>query len=206
MMNDDMALVREYAAHGSERAFESLVARHLNLVYSAALRQVGDTHLAEEIAQAVFTILARKAGALGSGTILPGWLYRTTRFTAANILRTEANRHRREQEAYMQSPTDEAPENGVWQELSPMLDEAMARLSESDRDALVLRFFQKKSLSELGEALGGGGARGQSGVDGRGLEKAPRFFSRSAGWCFRRWRLRGRYRRVRCKRRRRGWR
>ncbi len=176
-MNDDMELVRSYAMHRSEHAFETLVTRHLGLVYSAALRQVGDAHLAEEITQAVFIILARKAASLNSKTILPGWLYRTTRFTAANVLRTEANRQRREQEAYMQAPTEAAADNAAWQELSPLLDEAMARLSEADRDALVLRFFQKKSLSELGTALGVEERAAQKRV-ARGLEKLRAFFAK----------------------------
>ena len=109
MMNDDMALVREYAASQSERAFETLVSRHINLVYSAALRQVRDAHLAEEISQAVFVILARKAGSLGSKTILSGWLYRTARFAAADALKIQCRRQRREQEACMQSTLDDHP-------------------------------------------------------------------------------------------------
>jgi DNA-directed RNA polymerase specialized sigma24 family protein len=96
MMNDDMALVREYAAHQSEPAFATLVARYLNLVYSAALRQVGDAHLAAEITQTVFIILARKAASLNRKTILPGWLYRTTRFVAADALKQLRRRQRRE--------------------------------------------------------------------------------------------------------------
>src|ERR1022692_1862851 len=109
MMNDDMELVREYATQHSERAFETLVARHLSLVYSSALRQVRDPHLAEEIAQAVFIILAQKANSLSPDTIIPGWLYRTTRFTAANALRKQSRRQIHEQEAYMQSNLENAP-------------------------------------------------------------------------------------------------
>ncbi|MDB6019255.1 MAG: hypothetical protein JWR19_3744 [Pedosphaera sp.] len=177
MMHDDMELVRNYAAHRSERAFEMLVARHLNLVYSAALRQVGNVHLAEEVTQAVFIILGRKAGSLNSKTILPGWLYRTTRFTAANVLRTEANRHRREQEAFMQTTLEAAPTDGAWQDLSPLLDAAMARLSQNDRDALVLRYFQKMSLQELGAALGVEERAAQKRV-ARGLERLRAFFAK----------------------------
>src|ERR1035438_2151107 len=103
MMNQDMELLREYATRHSEQAFATLVSRHLSLVYSSALRQVRDPHLAEEITQAVFIIFARKTGSLGPKPILPGWLYRTTRFAAANALKMQARRQCREHEAYMQS-------------------------------------------------------------------------------------------------------
>src|SRR5215469_17285128 len=107
MMTDDMTLVREYAQGESEEAFATLVSRHVNLVYSAALRQVGDPHLAEEIAQTVFIILARRAAALSPHTILPGWLYRTARFASAKALTMRIRRQRREQEAYMRSQFQE---------------------------------------------------------------------------------------------------
>lgn len=93
LMNEDMELVRQYAASGSEDAFEALVSRHIGLVHSAALRQARDSHLAEEITQTVFIILARKAASLGPKTILPAWLYRTTRYVASAALKI---RHRRE--------------------------------------------------------------------------------------------------------------
>ena len=176
-MNDDMALVREYAASQSEPAFETLVSRHVNLVYSAALRQVRDPHLAEEISQAVFVILARKAGSLGSQTILSGWLYRTARFAAADALKTQRRRQHREQEACMQSTFDDHPMDAAWQELSPLLDEAMAQLRDQDRDALVLRYFENKSLREVGDALGLQERAAQKRV-ARGLEKLHAFFAR----------------------------
>ena len=176
-MSDDMELVREYAASQSESAFETLVSRHINLVYSAALRQVRDAHLAEEISQAVFVILARKAGSLGSKTILSGWLYRTARFAAADALKTRRRRQRREQEACMQSTLDDHPMGAAWQELSPLLDEAMAQLRDKDRDALVLRYFENKSLREVGDALGLQERAAQKRV-ARGLEKLHAFFTR----------------------------
>jgi len=111
MPNDDLTLLREYARRNSEEAFGTLVARHVNLVYSVALRQVHDPHLAEEITQAVFIILARKANSLGDQTILPGWLCRTARYAGANALTIQRRRQRREQEAQMESSLDEAGPN-----------------------------------------------------------------------------------------------
>ena len=153
MMNDDMALVREYATSQSERAFETLVARYINLVYSAALRQARDAHLAQEITQAVFIILARKAGSLSPKTILSGWLYRAARFAAADALKIQRRRQLREQEAHMEGVVQNESDS-AWDQLSPLLDEAMARLCDKDRDAIVLRFFENKSLREVGLALG----------------------------------------------------
>src|SRR5277367_3402566 len=102
-MNDDLKLLREFARDNSEAAFAALVSRHINLVYSVALRSVCDAHLAGEITQAVFIILARKADSLGDKTILPGWLCRTARYASANALTIQRRRQQREQEAFMQS-------------------------------------------------------------------------------------------------------
>jgi RNA polymerase sigma factor (sigma-70 family) len=178
MTDSCMELVREYARNRSEQAFATLVARHIHLVYSAALRQARDPHLAEEITQAVFIILARKAGSLGARTILPGWLYRTTRFVSANALKVQRRRQHYEQEAQMQFTPDEGrPLDAAWQELSPLLDEAMTRLGDKDRDALVLRYFENKSLREVGRALGLEERAAQKRV-ARGLEKLHAFFAR----------------------------
>ncbi len=100
---DDHELLGEFARTESEAAFAALVARYVNLVHSTALRFTGNPHHAEEITQAVFIILARKAGKLSPRAVLSGWLYQTARLTAANFVKGEIRRHHREQEAYMQS-------------------------------------------------------------------------------------------------------
>jgi RNA polymerase sigma factor (sigma-70 family) len=176
MMNDDMALVREFAASQSEQAFETLVSRHVNLVYSAALRQARDADLAQEITQAVFIILARKAGSLSPKTILSGWLYRTARFAAADALKIQRRRQLREQEAFMEGVLQNESD-AAWEQLSPLLDEAMARLRDKDRDAIVLRFFENKSLQEVGAALGLEERAAQKRV-ARSLEKLRAFFAK----------------------------
>ncbi|HEY4417303.1 MAG TPA: sigma-70 family RNA polymerase sigma factor [Verrucomicrobiae bacterium] len=150
---DDHQLLATYARDNSEAAFTTLVTRHLGLVYSAALRHSGDAHGAEEIAQAVFIILARKAGGLSAKTILSGWLYQTTRLTAANYLRTERRRQQREQEAYMQSLNPQPEVDHAWAQIAPLLDDALAKLGTRDRDAIVLRFFENKSAREIAAAL-----------------------------------------------------
>ena len=174
--SDDIALLKEYAESGSESAFAELIARYVNLVYSAALRGVGDAHAAEEITQAVFIILARKAKSLGDKTVLSGWLYQTARLTAANYLRGEIRRQHREQEAYMQAILNE-PESEAWRQIAPLLDDAMGRLGEKDRNAIVLRFFENKNLSEVGAALGASEDAAKMRVN-RALEKLRKFFTK----------------------------
>src|SRR5882672_12234446 len=98
---DDMVLLQEYAMRHSEEAFAALTARHIDLVYTAALRHTRNHHQAQEVTQAVFVVLARKAGSLNPRTVLAGWLFQTARLTAANYVRSEMRRARREQEAFM---------------------------------------------------------------------------------------------------------
>jgi uncharacterized protein (TIGR03435 family) len=151
---DDITLLREYAEKNSEAAFAALAERHVNLVYSTALRRTGSPHAAEEITQAVFIVLANKARSLSGKTVLAGWLYHTARLTAANFLRGEIRRQQREQEAHMQSLLNESPVDETWTQIAPLLEDAMAKLGERDRDALVLRFFENKNLREIGAAIG----------------------------------------------------
>jgi RNA polymerase sigma factor (sigma-70 family) len=172
-----MELLREYAIRNSEAAFAELVSRRVGLVYSAALRQVRDPHLAEEITQAVFILLAQKARRISERTILTGWLFRTTRFMALAQMRAMAKRRQREEKAQMQTELQEPASDPLWEQLSPQLDEALTTLGEKDRQAILLRFFENKSLAEVGTRLGSGEDGARKRVS-RALEKLRRYFSR----------------------------
>lgn len=155
MLNDD-ELLRRYASQHSESAFAELVERHLGLVHSAALRQVGgDASLAQDVAQSVFIDLARKASRLTRHTSLTGWLYASVRFAAATARRASQRRCRHEQEAHaMNELSRTQPPEADWEQLRPVLDEAMHSLREPDRHAVLLRYFEGKTLAEVGRALG----------------------------------------------------
>jgi len=175
MMIDDMELVRQYARCKSEEAFATLVSRHVNLVYSVALRQVRDAHLAEEITQTVFIILARKARSLTSKTVISGWLYRTARYASAKALTMQRRRQHREQEAYMRSQLNET-ESDAWTQIEPVLDTAMAQLGEKDHNAVVLRFFEGRNFKDISAILGTTEAGAKMRVN-RALEKLRKFFT-----------------------------
>jgi RNA polymerase sigma factor (sigma-70 family) len=172
---DDMTLLREYVTRNSEKAFETLVSRYIGLVHSAALRQVRDSHQAEEITQVVFAILARKADRIPEKTILSGWLFKTTRFTAIAQIRAAMKRRQREQEAHMHNELQATPEDSLWEQMSPMLDEALTSLSEKDRQVVLLRFFENKSLAEVGSRMDAGEDAARKRIT-RAVEKLHRFF------------------------------
>jgi RNA polymerase sigma factor (sigma-70 family) len=156
MTMTDGELLRRYARERSETAFEELVRRRINLIYSAALRQVNnDAHLAEDVTQAVFTDLARKAAKFTHHTSLTAWLYTSTRFIAANIRRTEQRRAAREEEAHAMNAIHTTPETEPdWAQIRPLLDDAMHTLDDQDREAVLLRHFERCSYAEIGSRFG----------------------------------------------------
>jgi RNA polymerase sigma factor (sigma-70 family) len=173
---DDRALLRQFAENNSDEAFAALVTRHINLVYSVALRHVGNTHHAEEITQAVFIILAKKAVQLRHDKALSSWLFQVTRLTANNFVRSETRRHRREEEAHMQSVLNEG-DTELWPKIAPLLDTAVAGLGEKDRQAIVLRFYEGRNLREVGLVLGASEDAAEKRVN-RALEKLRKFFTK----------------------------
>lgn len=174
---NDIELVEDYVEGNSQEAFAALVQRHINLVYSAALRHAGNPNQAEDVTQSVFIALARKAAGLRKGTILSGWLYQTARNFSLSSLRAEARRQRREQEAYMRSSLTDSPGEAPWEKLAPVLDEALARLGHKDRNAILLRFFEGRSMLEVGLALGLKEPAAKKRI-GRALDKLRTFFAR----------------------------
>ncbi len=149
---NDLELLRQYTEKASEEAFTALVQRHLNLVYGTALRHVRSSQLAEEVSQSVFLSLAKNARTLRPDTILPAWLYQVARRAAIDVVRGEARREQREQIALdLANMKSDSPE---WMRIEGLLDEVLETLEEPDRNAILLRFFQNKSLREVGEILG----------------------------------------------------
>ena len=175
----DWQLLQAYAESRSEAAFAELVRLHLDWVYSVALRHVGDPHLAEDVVQSVFVLLARKARDLGPGTLLGGWLFRTTRHVAAHARRAELRRKTREAIACIMSHDTASPDTDeiLWQQLTPHLDQAVAALSEADRSAILLRFYERMPLRKVGERLGVSEDAAKKRVS-RAVEKMREFLNR----------------------------
>ena len=152
-MSTDAELLRRYAEGKSEAAFAELVRLHLNLVYFAALRQVGgDVHRAQDVAQTVFTDLARKAASLTSHATLAGWLHTSTRFAAAKVRRADFSRQQHEQEATTMTALHSDPA-AEWERLRPLIDDVIHELDDRDREAVLLRYFENRPFAEIGATL-----------------------------------------------------
>jgi RNA polymerase sigma factor (sigma-70 family) len=176
-MTDQRTLLADYVNHGSEPAFRELVARYIDLVYSTAVRLVnGDTHRAEDVAQTVFTDLARLAGTLSPEVMLGGWLHRRTWHVAITLMRSERRRQHRERQAAEMNELPDQPE-GQFEQIAPLLDEAINQLNARDRAAIVLRFFEHRDLRTVGEMLGGNEDAAQKRVS-RAVEKLRGHFAR----------------------------
>ena len=150
----DQQLLRDYAEHRSEAAFAELVRRHIDLIYSAAVRMVCDPHLAQDVTQRVFVALARQAGQLSDRAVLSGWLHRTARNIAAETVRADVRRRAREQEAAVMNDLLAAEPDSLWDHVAPHLDTALDELAEPDRDAVLLRYFERQSAREMAQTLG----------------------------------------------------
>jgi RNA polymerase sigma factor (sigma-70 family) len=173
----DAALLAEFTDAEAQSAFTALVRRHVDMVYATALRQLGDTGLAEEVTQNVFIALARKSEGLCAWSTISGWLYKTTLLEARHALRSELRRRRREAVAVELNSVASSGDS-AWASLVPLLDEALMRLREDDRLAVLLRFFEEKPFRDVGLALGISEDAAQKRVS-KSLDELTRFFQRS---------------------------
>jgi RNA polymerase sigma factor (sigma-70 family) len=173
----DSQLLRDYAGNHSEAAFTELVRRHLDFVYSAALRMVCDPHLAEDVTQGVFLALAKSADQLSEHLALSSWLHRTAQNIAAQTVRTIERRRAREQEAATMNQLLATGPNTPWEYIAPHLDAALGELTEPDRDVVLLRYFENKSLREVGLQLGISDDTAQKRVS-RAVERLREFFAK----------------------------
>jgi RNA polymerase sigma factor (sigma-70 family) len=173
----DQQLLRGYAGRRSEAAFAEIVRRHVDLVYSAAWRMVGDAHLAEDVTQGAFIALAQNARQLADRPVLSGWLHRTAQNLAANTVRADVRRRAREQEAAAMNQWSVNESDAAWESIAPQLDAALGELNEAERDAVLLRYFERKSACEMAQILGTSEDAAQKRVS-RAVERLREFFSK----------------------------
>ncbi|HEX3626780.1 MAG TPA: sigma-70 family RNA polymerase sigma factor [Verrucomicrobiae bacterium] len=173
----DQELLREFVARKSDAAFTALVDRHVDLVYSAALRMVCDTHLAQDVTQGVFIALAKSAHELSNRPVLSAWLHRTAQNIAANTIRSEVRRHTREQESAVMNDLLGTEPDSTWEMISPHLDAALSELGEPDRDVLMLRYFERKSTREMAAIFGSSEDAAKKRVS-RAMERLRELFSK----------------------------
>src|SRR5215471_4157980 len=174
----DFELLQRFTRDGEQPAFADIVRRHLDLVFATALRKVEDSGAAQEVAQNVFAVLARKAWQFAPDDSLPAWLHKTALLESKTWLRGELRRRRREQGAAELATTMKTPEDQrAFRALLPLLDEALLSLREKDRTALLLRFYESQSLRDVGVAFGVSEDTAQKRVQ-TALEKLAQFFKR----------------------------
>jgi RNA polymerase sigma factor (sigma-70 family) len=177
LMTDYRILLADYVVNGSEPAFREVVTRYIDLVYSTAVRLVnGDTHQAEDITQTVFADLAQLAGTLSKDVMLGGWLHRRTWHVATTFMRNQRRRQHRERQAIEMNEFQDQPA-GQFEQIAPLLDEAINQLNANDRAAIVLRFFEHRDLRAIGVALGSNEDAAQKRVS-RAVEKLRSHFAR----------------------------
>ena len=173
---DDAQLLKQYVETGSPVAFQNLVSRHVNFVYGAALRHVHDRHVAEEVTQAVFIVLARKAATLRHEAVLSSWLLSTCRYAALGQMKIAARRRRHERRAAEMAKTVWVEEaDSSWPQYEGRMDAALASLREADRKAVLLRFYEHKSFDEIAAILGTAEEAARKRVS-RAVEKLRSYF------------------------------
>jgi RNA polymerase sigma factor (sigma-70 family) len=152
---NDLEILRRHVNDADPSAFGELVARHLDWVYSAALRQVRDPHMADDVTQAVFLALSQQARKLTAGVVLEAWLFRVTRRASAMALRAAGRRRTHERRAAIMNSEERAADINPqdWETLAPVLDEVVEKLADADRQSILLRYYQRKSFAEIGQAL-----------------------------------------------------
>jgi len=153
---EDPELLRTFEKTGSEPAFDQIVSRYIKLVYSTAMRSLnGDPDLSQDVTQEVFLDVARKVKSLLHHQTLTGWLYTSTRFASSKALRRENRRRHYENEAMrMQPPPSNIESDTAWNQIKPVIDEALEILPEEDRTAVLMRYFEDRLFKEIGTALG----------------------------------------------------
>ena len=173
----DAQLLRAYAERRSDAAFAELVRRHIDLVHSAARRMVGDAHLADDVTQATFLALAKSATQLTERAVLAGWLHRTAQNIAAQTVRTDVRRRAREQEAAAMNELLASSPEADWEQIAPHLDAALGDLTEPERDAVMLRYFQRQSARDMAQTLGISDEAAQKRVS-RAMDRLREFFAK----------------------------
>src|SRR5689334_16365220 len=151
----DIELLAEYVETGSETAFAQLVDAHVHGVYATARRVLGNEQLAEEVAQDTFCLLARKAAFLPEATVVGAWLHRSTWHLAMKALRAEGRRRSREQ-LWSTLPMNSSDRESLWSRIEPIVDEAIESLNQAERQAVLLRFFERKPAREMSRIMGVG--------------------------------------------------